>query len=88
MSLMWLIIIGVIAGAAAKLLMPQDDARGLFLLGIGGSIIAGTIQFAEGQPVGLVVPVVGAFVLLCTHAIVNRRPPTAETRSDDYRKAA
>ena len=46
MSLLWMIIVGLIVGAIAKLLMPGHDPGGLvvtMLLGVGGSLLAGSV---------------------------------------------
>lgn len=44
LSFIWMCLIGLVAGALAKLIMPGRDPGGIFitmLLGIAGSIVAG-----------------------------------------------
>ena len=92
MSFIWIILIGLAAGAIAKLLMHQDGAGGLFLLGIGGASIAAVMQYSLNQPMGFVAPTVGAATLLAIFATTGR--PEVEQRSDhhasheDFRRAA
>ncbi len=77
--LMW-IIVGLIAGALAKLIMPGKDPGGIIvtiLLGIGGSIIGGwlaAILLGSAGPAGLIGSVIGALILLAIYrAVVGRR---------------
>jgi uncharacterized membrane protein YeaQ/YmgE (transglycosylase-associated protein family) len=88
MSLMWMIIAGVTAGAAAKLLLPSQPAGGLFILGIGGAIITGVMQYSMGQAAGFGVPLLGAVVLLIVYAFTTKREIVEKTARDDTRKAA
>jgi uncharacterized membrane protein YeaQ/YmgE (transglycosylase-associated protein family) len=51
------IIVGALAGAVAKLLMPGKDGGGILmtiLLGIAGAALAGFLGNLPGQPDGLV----------------------------------
>ncbi len=77
--LMW-IIVGLIAGALAKLIMPGKDPGGIIvtiLLGIGGSIIGGwlaAIIVGGAGPAGLIGSIIGAIILLAIYrAVVGRR---------------
>ena len=78
--LMW-IIIGGIAGAIAKLLMPGKDPGGFIvtiLLGIAGAFLAGWLGHAvgwyeAGEGAGLIAAIVGAFILLGIYRLVARR---------------
>ena len=88
MSLIWMVIIGVIAGGLAKLLLPQHGIGGLFTLGIGGSMIAGTIQYSLNHPIGFVGPSVGAVILLALNAVVAPTPSHRKASRDDFRRAA
>ena len=50
-ALIWWIIVGLIAGALAKLIMPGDDPGGIIvtiILGIVGAVIGGFILTALG----------------------------------------
>ena len=76
------LIIGLLAGAVAKLLMPGKDPGGCIitmLLGIAGAFVAGYLGRAlgwyhAGDPVGFIASVVGAFLLLLIYRlIVGRR---------------
>jgi uncharacterized membrane protein YeaQ/YmgE (transglycosylase-associated protein family) len=76
------IVIGGLAGALAKLLMPGRDPGGCIitiLLGIAGAVLAGWIGhrvgwYGTGEGAGFVAAVVGAFLLLLIYRlIVGRR---------------
>jgi uncharacterized membrane protein YeaQ/YmgE (transglycosylase-associated protein family) len=68
----WMCLIGLVAGALAKLIMPGKDPRGIFvtmLLGIAGSLMVGFLGralgwYEAGQGAGLIMSVVGAIPLL------------------------
>jgi len=72
MSLLWTAIIGLIAGAIAKAIMPGRDPGGIIitmLLGVAGAMLGTFIGRAVGwyQPgdaAGLVAAVIGALLLL------------------------
>lgn len=71
MSLIWMLIIGLIAGAIAKLIMPGKDPGGIIitmLLGVAGAFVGGFIFRALGiggeGPAGLIGAIVGALILL------------------------
>ena len=75
------ILIGFLAGAIAKLLMPGKDPGGCIitvLLGIVGAVLAGFIGQQLGftstsNGVGFIGAVIGAFVLLFIYRLVSRR---------------
>jgi uncharacterized membrane protein YeaQ/YmgE (transglycosylase-associated protein family) len=77
--MLWMIIVGLIVGAFAKLLMPGRDPGGFIvtiLLGIVGSIVAGSIGraigwYQDGQPAGFVASVLGAVLLLFLYRAVT-----------------
>jgi uncharacterized membrane protein YeaQ/YmgE (transglycosylase-associated protein family) len=68
----WMILVGLLVGAAAKLLMPGRDPGGVVMtivIGIAGSVIAGFMGrsigwYGEGEPVGFIASIVGAILLL------------------------
>lgn len=74
--LIWLVIIGAIAGYLARLLVPGPDPMGFLAtvaLGVAGSFIGGFLGYllfhrnaSEGplQPGGIVGSVIGAILLL------------------------
>ena len=72
------IIIGLIAGALGKLIMPGDDPGGIIvtiLIGIAGAIIGGFLMsllgFAEGGLIWtIIVATLGAIILLAIYRAV------------------
>jgi uncharacterized membrane protein YeaQ/YmgE (transglycosylase-associated protein family) len=79
----WLswIIIGGIAGAIAKFLMPGRDPGGCIitiLLGIAGAFIAGWLGqkigwYQPGQGAGFLAAIVGALIILGIYRLVAGR---------------
>ena len=75
------IIIGGIAGAIAKLLMPGKDPGGCIvtiLLGIAGALLAGFIGqslniASAGNGAGFIGAIIGAFVILFIYRLILRR---------------
>ena len=75
------IVIGGIAGAIAKLLMPGRDPGGCIitiLLGIAGALLAGFLGRAIGwyepnEGAGFVAAIVGACVILLIYRLVLAR---------------
>lgn len=86
MTLIWILLIGLVVGALAKLVMPGKDPGGIvitILLGIAGSLVAAFLGRAFGlyeQPgdaPGLIASVIGAVVVLFVYRlIVGRRTVT------------
>ena len=82
MHFLWMCIIGLVAGAIAKLLMPGRDPGGIIitiLLGIAGSIVGGFVgralgMYRQGEGAGLIMSVVGAVILLALYRVLVRRP--------------
>ena len=82
--LLFLVILGLIAGALARLLVPGPDPIGIagtIVLGIVGSFVGGFLgylllgkDFGEGalQPSGLIGSVIGAVVALLIYRAVVR----------------
>ena len=85
MAFIWWLIIGLIAGALARLIMPGRDPMGIIatiLLGIVGSILGGLVSWAiwgaetagEGfRPAGLLLSIIGAIVVLWIYRMVRAR---------------
>ena len=80
MHILWMLIIGLVAGALAKLLMPGKDPGGVIvtmLLGVAGSFVAGFIgrslgHYQHGDRPGLIASVIGAFILLGAYRLYLR----------------
>ncbi len=72
MGILWTIIIGFIAGAIAKLIMPGKDPGGCIitiLLGIGGAMLFTFIGrflgfYRIGESAGFIGAVIGAVIIL------------------------
>jgi len=72
MSIIGWILFGLIVGVVAKLLMPGRDPGGMIvtiLLGIVGALIGGFIGrllgwYGESDPVGFIMAVIGAILVL------------------------
>ena len=87
LSFIWWLIIGLIAGAIARLIMPGRDAMSwvaTMLLGIVGSVVGGLISWAiwgadntrTGSgflPAGLILSIIGAIVVLWIWRMIGRR---------------
>jgi uncharacterized membrane protein YeaQ/YmgE (transglycosylase-associated protein family) len=72
------IIIGLIAGALAKLIMPGDDPGGIFItiiLGIAGALVGGFLASLIGIGGGgtlwtIIIATIGAIILLAIYRAV------------------
>jgi uncharacterized membrane protein YeaQ/YmgE (transglycosylase-associated protein family) len=81
MNVLWMLIIGLIVGAVAKLIMPGRDPGGIIvtiLLGIAGAVVAGLLGravgwYQEGEPAGFIASVIGAILLLIVYRMVRGR---------------
>ena len=75
------IIFGLIIGALAKLIMPGKDPGGCIitiLLGIAGALLGGFVGralglYAEGEPAGFIMALIGAVILLAIYRVVIGR---------------
>jgi uncharacterized membrane protein YeaQ/YmgE (transglycosylase-associated protein family) len=80
MHIIWTIIIGFLAGAVAKLLMPGRDPGGFIIttvLGIVGALVATYLGrfigwYREGQSAGFIAAILGAVILLVIYRLVRR----------------
>jgi uncharacterized membrane protein YeaQ/YmgE (transglycosylase-associated protein family) len=83
MEFIWMIVVGLLAGALAKFLMPGDDPGGIFItiaIGIAGSLIAGWLGRAlfgwygpnEAGP-GILASIAGAMILLFAYRTISGR---------------
>lgn len=87
MWIIWALIIGLIAGALARLVVPGDDPMGIvgtIVLGLVGSLIGGFLGWvlfdrdaADGafQTAGLIGSFIGAVIALLIWRQVNHRRP-------------
>ena len=84
-AFLWMLFIGLIVGALAKLIMPGRDPGGILvtiLLGVAGSLLGGWIfnalGFGDGaRYAGLIGSVIGAIILLFIYRMfVGRRTLT------------
>jgi uncharacterized membrane protein YeaQ/YmgE (transglycosylase-associated protein family) len=81
LHLLWVIIIGFIAGAVAKFLMPGKDPGGFLIttgLGVGGALVATFLGrligwYQEGESAGFIAAVVGAIIVLAVYRIIKRK---------------
>jgi uncharacterized membrane protein YeaQ/YmgE (transglycosylase-associated protein family) len=79
----WLtwILIGLIAGAIAKAVMPGRDPGGCIvtiLIGVAGAVLAGFLGqslgwYEAGEGAGFLAAIVGAIVILFIYRLVSRR---------------
>ena len=75
------IVIGGIAGAIAKLLMPGRDPGGCIitiLLGVVGAFVAGWLGqqlgwYGPGEGAGFLAAIVGAFLILLVYRLIAGR---------------
>ncbi len=80
MGILTWILVGLVAGALAKLIMPGDDPGGIIvtiLIGIAGAFIGGFVfgLFGAGGVTGfnlgsLIVAIVGALILLAVYRLI------------------
>jgi uncharacterized membrane protein YeaQ/YmgE (transglycosylase-associated protein family) len=85
MSIIWTLIIGLVAGALAKFLMPGRDPGGFIItmaLGVAGAFIATWLGqavgwYQAGEGAGFIGAVVGAVILLVIYRILMKRRSTA-----------
>jgi uncharacterized membrane protein YeaQ/YmgE (transglycosylase-associated protein family) len=82
MSILGTLIIGLVAGAIAKLLMPGRDIGGFFItmaLGVLGAFVATWLGqmlgwYAPGESAGFFGAIVGAIIILALYRLLVRRP--------------
>jgi uncharacterized membrane protein YeaQ/YmgE (transglycosylase-associated protein family) len=80
MSIVWTILIGFLAGALAKFIMPGKDPGGFIIttiLGIVGALVATFLGqalgwYQAGQSAGFIGAVVGAVILLFVYRKVKK----------------
>ena len=84
MGILGWIVLGLIAGAIAKLILPGRQGGGILitmLLGVGGALLAGLIGRAlgwydsAGEGPGLIAATIGALLVLVIYGMVRRERP-------------
>jgi uncharacterized membrane protein YeaQ/YmgE (transglycosylase-associated protein family) len=83
-SLIWILIVGLVIGALAKLIMPGRDPGGIFvtmMLGVAGALVGRLIgrligMYGPGEHAGIIMSILGAILLLAVYrlAIRHRHP--------------
>ena len=81
MSIVWMLVVGLIVGAIAKLLMPGRDPGGMLvtmMLGVAGALVAGFLGralgwYREGQPAGILASIIGAILILALYRLFAKR---------------
>ena len=82
MGILGWILFGLVVGVVAKFLMPGRDPGGFVItvmLGIVGALVGGFLGrtlgwYGPGDPVGFVMALVGALVLLFAYRALSGRP--------------
>ena len=83
MSIIWTIIIGLLAGALAKLIMPGKDPGGFIitmLIGVAGAILFTYLgkaigMYQEGEAAGFIGATIGAIILLALYRLFKKKNP-------------
>ena len=81
LEIVWIILIGAVVGALARLIMPGPDPGGFLvtaLLGMGGALIATFLGRVAGlygpnQGAGFIASVIGALVVLFIYRSMRHR---------------
>ena len=82
MHILWMLIIGLVIGALAKLIMPGRDPGGVvitMLLGVAGALVAGLLGralgwYQAGESAGFIASILGAVGLLAIYRLaIGRR---------------
>ena len=83
MHILWIIIIGLLAGALARFIVPGRDPGGILvsiILGIVGALVATFLGrmlglYQPGDSAGFIGATVGAIVVLLIYHMIRRSPP-------------
>jgi uncharacterized membrane protein YeaQ/YmgE (transglycosylase-associated protein family) len=75
MTIIWTVIIGFIIGLVARAVMPGRDKAGVVItmvLGVAGALIGSLIGqmfglYAQGEPAGFLMSVLGAVIVLALY---------------------
>ncbi len=85
MHLLWVIIIGLVAGTIAKLIMPGKDPGGFIvtiILGVAGALVATFLGrligwYQPGQSASFIGAIVGSIILLVVYRLIKKKQPSA-----------
>lgn len=80
MHIIYMLVIGLVVGALAKLVMPGRDPGGILvtiLIGVAGSMLAGFIGramhwYTPGQGADFIASILGAVLLLAGYRLFTR----------------
>jgi uncharacterized membrane protein YeaQ/YmgE (transglycosylase-associated protein family) len=75
------IVIGLLAGAIAKAVMPGRDPGGCLvtiIIGIAGAVLAGFLGqslgwYRAGEGAGFIAAIIGAILILFVYRLISRR---------------
>jgi uncharacterized membrane protein YeaQ/YmgE (transglycosylase-associated protein family) len=81
LNVLYIIIIGFLAGVVAKFIMPGKDPGGFIIttvLGVVGALLATFLGrligwYKEGETGGFIAAVVGAIIILFVYRIIKKR---------------
>ena len=81
MHIIWTILIGLVAGALAKFIIPGKDPGGIIitiLIGIAGSFVFTYLGkflglYQEGETAGFIGTVIGAIILLILYRMFKKK---------------
>ena len=85
LHLLWIIIIGFVAGALAKFIMPGKDPGGFFItiiLGVAGALLSTLLGklvgwYQPGESAGFIGALVGSIILLILYRLLKKKQPAA-----------
>lgn len=79
MNLLWTAVVGLVAGALAKFIMPGKDPGGIWItmgLGVAGAFVANFLGgalgwYGQGHSAGIVGSTIGAIVILAIYRMIK-----------------
>lgn len=85
MGILWTIIIGLVAGALARLIVPGTEPGGFvisIILGIVGAVVATFLGralgwYQPGQSAGFIGATIGAILVLVVYHVLRRKSVAA-----------
>lgn len=80
MQILWMILIGLVVGAIAKFILPEDNPGGItrtILLGIAGSLLSTYVGqqmgwYGQGESAGFLGAIAGSLILLMLFRLLGR----------------